>query len=140
MRRKLILTAGVLATAGAVALGTAGAASAKESFTLKANHKTVHPRGGVTLQLAAASDSAGEHLAGLRFCLQRSVGKGKFTTVKCTTQSRWNRKEKAQIYTIGYNVGTKKGNYTFRGMVQSKDRHHHWNRAHATNSVLVHVK
>ncbi|WP_157429751.1 hypothetical protein [Actinomadura oligospora] len=140
MRRKLILTAGVLATAGTVTLGTAGAASAKESFTLTAGHKTVHPRGAVAFQMAAASDSAGEHLSGLRFCLQRSAGKAKFTTVKCTTQSHWSRKDKAQVYTLGYRFGTKKGAYTFRGVVQSRDRHHHWNHTYKTSSVVVHVK
>ncbi|MFC5185953.1 hypothetical protein [Actinomadura harenae] len=140
MRRKLILTAGVLATAGAVTLGTAGAASAKSSFTLKAGHKTVHPRSTVAFQLRAASDSAGVHLSGLRFCLERSAGKAKFTTVKCTTLSHWNRKDEAQIYTIAYNVGAKKGAYTFRGSVQSKDSHNHWRHPYKSNTVLLHVK
>ncbi|MEV4255024.1 hypothetical protein AB0J52_17870 [Spirillospora sp. NPDC049652] len=141
MRHKLMLATGVLATAGAVTLTMAGTASAKSSFTLKADHTTVHRHGGVGFRLEAASDSAGEHLTGLRFCLQRSAGKaGAYKTVECTTRSHWDRKAKAEIYTLDYRFGAQpKGSYTFRGTYQSK-HHHKWGPAHKTNSVLVHVK
>lgn len=141
MRRKLILTTGVLAAAGAVALGTAGAASAKVGYDLKANHKTVHRHAAVGFRMDAVSDSAGEHLKGLRFCLQEtSLKAGKYKTVKCTTVSHWDRKAKAQVYSIGYRFGSQpKGTYAFRGIVQTQ-HHHQWTHSYKTNTVLVHVK
>ncbi|MCP2340751.1 hypothetical protein [Actinomadura rupiterrae] len=141
MRRKLILATGVIATAGAVTLGTAGMASAKASFDLHANHKTVHRHGTVGFKLAAATDSAHEHLTGAKFCLQEATGKpGKFATVKCTTVGHWDRKAKAEIYSIAFNFGNQaKGKHAFRGTVQFK-HHGKWGQTYKTNSVVVTVK
>ncbi|MFC4908633.1 hypothetical protein [Actinomadura gamaensis] len=141
MRHKLILATGVVAAAGAVTLASAGTASAKASFDLTANHKTVHRHGAVDFRLAAATDSAHERLTGGRFCLQQQVKKtAKFKTVKCTTLSHWDRKAKAEVYTVAYHFGTQpKGAYAFRGTVQFQ-HHHKWGKAYATNSVVVRVK
>ncbi|RFU41351.1 hypothetical protein DZF91_12285 [Actinomadura logoneensis] len=141
MRHKLILATGVLATAGAVTLGTAGAASAKSGFYLKADRQTVHRHGTVGFRLEAVSDSAGEHLTNVRFCLQRPAGKpGTYKTLACTTRSHWDRKAKAEVYNINYRFGSQpKGSSTFRGTYQLKENRH-WGRAHRTNAVVIHVK